>query len=293
MKLGLGTVQFGMNYGISNREGQTSLEEAKRILLLAARNGICVLDTAALYGTSEEVLGKTLPRNYSFAIVTKTPKFASGYITNSDARLLEDTFYQSLAKVGRSSFYGLLLHHADDLLAKNGHLLMERMLDFKQRGLVEKIGISVYTSKQLDEILDRYSIDLIQLPINVLDQRLLSSGHLSKIKKAGIEIHARSVFLQGLLLMSPDLLPSHLDSVREHLKNYHETIRQWRISPVQAALGFVAGLDEIDVVLCGMNNHRQLQELISQMQRPPVACEDFVQFGLTDEAILNPSMWRF
>lgn len=291
MKLGLGTVQFGMNYGISNREGQASLEEAARILSVAAQSGMRILDTAALYGTSEEVLGRSLARNHTFSIVTKTPRFGNNYITDSDAQWLEDTFHRSLAKMGQSSIYGLLIHHADDLLAKDGCLLMERMSALKQRGLVKKIGVSIYTAQQIDQVLDKYSIDLIQLPINVIDQRLLSSGHLSKLKQAGTEIHARSVFLQGLLLMDPDTLPSHFDSIREHLKNYHEMIRQWGITPVQAALGFVAGLEEIDVALCGVNNHRQLQGLIFQMQGP-VANKDFARFAVTDETILNPSLWR-
>lgn len=291
MKLGLGAVQFGMDYGIANREGRTTPKEAARILAVAAQSGVRILDTAALYGNSEEVLGRFLPRCHPFSIVTKTPGFGSDCPGKDNARLLEDTFHRSLAKLGQPSTYGLLIHHADDLLAPDSDLIMERMLSLKRRGLVEKIGVSVYTGRQIDQMLDNYPLDLIQLPINALDQRLLSGGHLARLKKAGVEIHARSVFLQGLLLMDPDTLPSFFDPVRECLKNYHRTIRRWEMTPVEAALGFVAGLEEIDVVICGVNNHRQLQELTAQTQKP-VDRKKFSRFAVTDEDILNPSLWR-
>ncbi|KKM12355.1 aryl-alcohol dehydrogenase [Clostridiales bacterium PH28_bin88] len=291
MKLGIGAVQFGLDYGISNQEGKTSPEEVVKILDVAAENGVRVIDTAAVYGTSEEVLGQTLPLNHRFAIITKTPKFSKTYITYDDAGLLENTFHQSLTKMRQPSVYGLLIHHPDDLLVENGHFLMERMLEFKRRGLVEKVGVSVYTGKQIDQILEKYPIDLVQLPINILDQRLLLSGHLFNLKKAGIEIHARSVFLQGLLLMDPDALPAYFDSVKVHLKHYYYEIRQQGFSALQAAFGFVMGLNEIDVVLCGINNHQQLQEICFQLKKP-IKSEYFTRFAISDVTILDPSLWR-
>jgi len=291
MKIGLGTVQFGMDYGISNREGKSPAEEVSRILDVAARNEIHVLDTAAFYGTSEDILGKTLPRAHHFSIVTKTTGFNKDRITSSEARLLEKTFERSLAKMGQSAIYGLLIHNADDLLMDGGHLLMEKMLDIKRRGLVKNVGVSLYTGRQVERILDMYVPDIVQLPINVLDQRLLSGGHLAKLKAAGVEIHARSVFLQGLLLMDPETLPPYFDPIREHLGNYHKTIRRQGVSAVQAALGFVKGLDEVDVVLCGVNNHRQLTE-ICHLANKPVDSEILAGFAIWDNSILNPSLWR-
>lgn len=291
MKIGLGTAQFGMNYGVSNREGKSPAEEVSRILDVAARNKIHVLDTAALYGTSEDILGKTLPRDHHFSIVTKTPGFNKDRITSSEAWLLENTFERSLAKMGQPAIYGLLIHNADDLLRDGGHLLMEKMLDIKRRRLVKKVGVSVYTGQQVDRILDMYEPDIVQLPINVLDQRLLTGGRLAKLKSAGVEIHARSVFLQGLLLMDPETLPPYFYPFREHLGNYHEAIRRQGVSAVQAALGFVAGLDEVDVVLCGVNNQRQLLE-ICLLADKPVDSEMLARFALSDVSVLNPSLWR-
>jgi len=290
VKLGLGTVQFGMDYGISNRDGKTPAEEVSRILDVAARNGIRFLDTASLYGNSEEVLGTALPRNHSFSVITKTAVFSAKAIHAEDVRLLEQCFERSLHNLKLPAVYALLTHHADDVLAPNGDLLIKKMMELKQTGLVSKIGVSVYRGEQIDAVMDRFSIDLVQLPINVLDQRMLQNGHLRKLKKAGIEVHARSVFLQGLLLMDPADLSPYFEPVREHLRRYHETLRRHGLSAVQGALGFVAGLDDVDVVLCGVNNHRQLQEICSQWKA--CSADLFAEFAVSDEGIVIPSRWR-
>ncbi|MHB8840889.1 MAG: aldo/keto reductase [Candidatus Aquicultor sp.] len=290
MKLGLGAVQFGLDYGISNQEGQTLPEEVIKILEVAGRGGIRVIDTASLYGTSEETLGTALSDSQSFSIVTKTPQFKKDRITPGDAQLLEDTFYQSLSKLRQSSLYGLLIHNADDLLTENGQFLIDRMVALKGRGLVEKIGVSVYTAEHIDRVIEKYRVDLVQLPVNVFDQRLINSGHLQKLRDLGVEVHARSAFLQGLLLMEPDHIPSYFNAIKEHFQTYHKAISRMGLSPVQAALGFVMGLDEIDSVICGVNNHRQLQEICSDVK--PLAKEQFTEFAITNTSIINPSEWR-
>ncbi len=295
MKLGLGTVQFGLNYGISNTLGQTAAHEVAQILALAWQNNIQVLDTAPLYGSSEAVVGQTLSPSQSFKIVTKTPQFFHKSITQEDAQELVATFHQSLSRLNQTSLYGLLIHGADDLLSSNGHLLMEAMLHLKQQQLVKKIGVSVYRQEQIDRILATYAIDLIQVPFNVLDQRLLTSGHLSHLKQLGVEVHARSVFLQGLLLMEPEQLPSYFEPIKHHLQTYYRLIRQHHVSPLEAALGFVLSCPEIDHVVCGVNHHNQLLELLhaTKMQQFKSSLGNLGrEFAIADPAILNPSQWR-
>lgn len=288
MKLGLGSVQFGMGYGISNQQGQTAVDEVASILAVAQRNNIRIVDTAALYGTSEEALGMVMPTGHTFRIVTKTVRFDDPSITLHDAELLECSFECSLQKLKCPSLYGLLLHNVKDLLVSGGNLLYERMVTLKGRGLVSKIGVSVYTPEEVDRVLDAYEIDLVQLPVNVLDQRLITGGQLKKLKAARVEIHARSPFLQGLLLMEPESLPPFFDSVRAHLKTYRAFLAKNAISPVQAAVGFATAVDEIDAVICGVNNHLQLEELCAA---PALNNMDFHQFAINDNTILNPSKW--
>lgn len=291
MKIGLGTAQFGFDYGISNQGGKVKPGEAAGILEAAARNGVRVVDTAPLYGDSEEVLGSILPPGRRFDIVTKTPVFKKDRISTADADLIAGTFHSSLRKMGRTSLYGLLVHHCDDLLAEGGSLLMEAMADLKDRGLVEKIGVSAYTGGQIERVMERFNIDIIQVPVNVLDQRLLAGGRLAGLKGSGVEVHARSVFLQGLLLMEPEALPPYFGRVREHLKRYRQAVSSLGISPVQAALGFVAGIPGIDIVLCGVESRRHLEE-ICRLAGEPVDSGIFSGFAIDDVNILNPSLWR-
>ncbi|MDZ8085254.1 MAG: aldo/keto reductase [Nostoc sp. DedQUE12b] len=294
MKLGIGTAQFGLDYGISNQEGKTPTEEVAKIIELAGQNGIQVLDTAPAYGTSEEILGKLIPDNHNFEIVTKTPKFSSNCITSDDVKLLENTFYQSLSTLNQSSIYGLLIHQAKDLLANNGQSLMEKMLHLKEKKMIKKIGVSVYSQEEIESVLEKYPIDLIQLPINVLDQRLLLSGNLSYLKKNGIEIHARSIFFQGLLLMEPESLPSYFDSIKNHLKKYHEMLSQYNISPLQASISFIKNIQEIDSIVIGINNIQHLSEILLAFKASFfLEANVFLQFALTDNFILNPTNWKF
>ncbi len=191
MKLGLGTVQFGQNYGVSNSHGKSPLSEVERILDLAALRGIRVLDTAPAYGTSEEVLGHLLSCVHRFLIVTKTPKFPGRQITNRDAEILESTFLDSLRKLRQSQIYSLLIHDADSLLAPGSELLVDKLLELKRRGFVQKIGFSAYTPVQVKQILARFTVDIVQIPFSVLDQRMRLEGCLKQLKQSGIEIHAR------------------------------------------------------------------------------------------------------
>lgn len=291
LKLGIGTVQFGLDYGISNQGGRTTLAEVKEILTTADELGVRVIDTACLYGDSEDVLGRSISPDSRFNIVTKTPQFTKQSLDETDAQHLEDTFHASLLKLNRPSVYGLLIHRVDDLFVPGGDLLMDQLLKLKKSGLVSKIGGSVYSGQQIDEVMNRFPIDLIQLPISVLDQRLLQSGHLQKLKLAGVEIHARSVFLQGLLLMELQDLPDYFNGIRERLKSYYRFIEAHELSPVQAALGFVSNISEIDHVICGANNHQQLREICAAAQ-VEVRCKDYADFAIMDEAITNPALWR-
>lgn len=291
MKLGLGTVQFGLDYGISNSAGKTPETEVERILCLAADQGIRILDTATGYGNSEEVLGQTLLTQHPFSIVTKTPVRRPDETSVEYVGRVRESFRQSLSKLGQERLYGVLVHRAEDLLSAHGEQLMEVLREFKLQGLVEKVGVSIYNAAQIDAVTARYPVELVQLPVSVLDQRLIASGHLAKLKRAGIEIHARSVFLQGLLLMSPEALPEYFSPIRDHLAGYRAYLEGLGLSPLQAALGFVLGMSELDHVILGINTAAQLQEVLAA-QSAQVDAQAMIRFALTDLAMLDPSRWH-
>lgn len=292
MKIGLGTVQFGQNYGVSNRQGITPEDEVRQILAFAWGNGITLLDTAALYGASEKVLGRSIPPHASFRIVTKTPVFQETTINKKDASRLKDTFRSSLDKLRQPKLYGLLVHHADDLLKDGGQYLWEGMQDLKEMGLVQKVGASLYSPLELNCLLERYSPDIVQVSINVFDQRMIQLGLLQHLNGLGVEIHSRSVFLQGLLLMSPEELPVHFNSIRNVVLQYREDLQEHDIDPLEAALTFVYNQPEIDYVIVGINKQAHLKEILNVVQDMDLLRSiNFSRYALNEEAIINPSLW--
>lgn len=282
MRLGLGTAQFGLDYGISNAGGKTPREEVARILDCAERGDIDLLDTASLYGDSEAAIGAAIEPGRPFRIVTKTP--------GGDAAAMHRGFEQSLARLRRGCLYGLLVHAPGDLLKPGGDLLWREMTALRDAGLVEKIGFSAYTGDELDALLARFRPDLVQVPLNALDQRLLQDGRLAGLKHLGVEVHARSVFLQGLLLMGMDRVPADLRGSRE-LAAYADFLARNGISRLQGALQFIRGVDLVDVALVGVTSHEQLQECIGVFEHPPAAPSDYAALASRDDILLNPSKW--
>ena len=282
-KLALGGVQFGIDYGIANTKGQVQIEEVQSILNYAKKNGVNILDTASGYGDSEEVLGKVGVDN--FQIITKTTSIKQG--VNGVVRI----FYQSLKNLKQKKAYGLLIHDIGEIEHKQFDTLLIELARLKRQGLVKKIGVSVYNNQQIDYVLDNFSIDLIQLPINILDQRLINDESLVKLKKHNVEIHARSVFLQGLLLMPIDTIPSWFNPIKDALKLFHKQAKKQNLTKLQLALGFVQRLTEIDKVVVGVNSLQQLREIIDASS-VKVNTAELSNIAINNSIFLNPSNWR-
>ena len=293
MKLALGTVQFGLRYGVANTAGQPAETEVAEILRHAAGVGVEVLDTARLYGDSEAVLGRCLPADHGFRIVTKTPKFA-GIDGASAAALLKASFTGSFERLRLPRLYGLLAHDANDLLGTTGDAIWQAMQELRADQRVIRIGASVYNGGQIDALLQRYPIDLLQLPMSLLDQRLIQSGHLDRLAERNIEVHVRSAFLQGALLMPPDRLPHHLAGLRPCLEQISVRAAGLGISPLQAALRFVSGLKQVAAVVCGVDSSEQFDQLAAALEQPEVALgiEDAAACACNDIRLLDPSQWR-
>lgn len=283
-KLGLGTVQWGTVYGVANRTGLTPADEVAQILAEARAAGVKTLDTAALYGVAEEVLGTHDLRD--FRIVTKTPRLDA----RTGARQLADTLLQSLEKLHVDSVYALLVHNADDLLAPGGEALVEAMRALQRDGNVRKIGVSVYAGEQIRALLQIFTPDIVQAPVNVLDQRLLLDGSLALLRSCAVEIHARSIFLQGLLVLPLDSVPAYFEPIRPVLKRWHDACGEQRMTAVEAAMSFVRELAEVDCCIVGVDTLQQLQQCLRDFATE----RGFDARGLAcnDPAYVNPSNWR-
>ncbi len=283
--LGLGTAQFGMDYGITNAGGRTAESEVARILQFAWDAGCRVLDTAAAYGESEAVLGRFLDDARPFRIVTKTPVG----IGNGGASTIAQTFSDHLARLRCRGVYGLLVHRASDLLGPFGAERYRELCALRDAGRVERIGASIYDGAEIDALLERFDLDLVQVPVNVFDQRLLASGRLARLKERGIEVHARSAFLQGALLLKPDELPGFLRPLAGPLRDFRRAAEAQRMSPLEAALSFVKNLAAVDVVIVGVTHLPELEQVVAAF----ATTQGFAGASLAcaDTRLVNPSLW--
>lgn len=286
-KLALGTVQFGTDYGI-NSGIKVDPNEVTNIINCARNNDISLLDTAQLYGSSEKVLGDV--NTQDFDIVTKSRGFDQEAITEKEAVFVINDLHKSLKLLKQKSLYAFLVHHGEDLLKPGGEMIFNQLQTLKKQGLVNKIGISAYIDNQLIEIIDRFDIDIIQLPMNILDSRLINNGLLNKIYAKGIEIHTRSVFLQGLLLMDLDKRPKYFERWSSLWKFWNEWLADNKLSPLEASIRYMISKPEISRVLVGVDNKDQLQSIINAVDGnlPPIPKE----LSTNDPDLLNPGNWK-
>jgi aryl-alcohol dehydrogenase-like predicted oxidoreductase len=286
-KISLGTVQFGIDYGINSTSGQVKSGEVVDILNYAQHHGINLLDTAPSYGNSEQVLGTSNIQN--FKIVTKTRHFSQAKISDKDVTLLINDLNQSFQLLKKKSVYGVLVHNASDLFKPGADKIIRQLELLKRQGLISKIGVSVYNYDQLEIILNNFDIDLVQLPFNILDRRLINSGMFRILKNKNVEIHARSVFLQGLLLMDMQNRANKFDRWKDLWKIWHEWLNDNQITALEAAIRYAISIPEISKVLVGVDTKDQLKEII-------IASDGFLpniptELYTNDINLLNPSNW--
>ncbi len=284
-RIALGTVQFGMDYGIANQCGQINNTEAREILEYARTQGINTLDTAIAYGESEKVLGNIGVAQWE--LISKLP--ATPLDNIEVTKWVNNSVADSLKRLGVSRLRGLLLHDSAQLLSKNGEELYQSLISLKQQQLVEKIGISIYSPDELGLILDKYNIDIVQAPFNVLDQRIVNSGWLSRLHDLGVEVHTRSTFLQGLLLMDINNRPMKFNRWQSKWKLWNEWLSVNKLSPLQACLAFVLSHSKIDRVVVGVDSLAHLQEVIAGTFETCVEIPN--QFMSDDLDLINPSNW--
>ena len=292
-KIGLGAVQWGLDYGISNQNGQTPARAVKKILDFSQSCGINTIDTAPDYGESEQVIGSI--NTSSFRLCTKIPSL-KGLSSKVD---IDDLFRlsvrNSLEKLRTDKLEYLLLHDCNDLLGPYRDHVVSLMQELKRIGVVEKIGFSAYSSCQISFALSVFNPDVVQVPFSIFDQRLLLDGTLGRLKNLDIEIHARSVFLQGLLLMEPAKIDKYFDSFMPFVFLWHETCAALRLSPLDLAIYFAVCQPFIDKAIIGISNVDQLKEIVSSVaaDRSTLSTMTFSELAHTSDYLLNPSLWSF
>lgn len=285
-KLAIGTANFGLDYGLNNLSGKLSELQLRSILESARTAGVEVFDTAQAYGDSEERLGKFV--NSGDKVITKTgvgldDKYQKGAVLSS--------VQLSAEHLKAKPLYGVLLHRPELLLGTHGDEILEELMLLKQQNVVGKIGVSIYAPEILEELLEVFEPEIVQTPFNIFDQRLLTSGWADRLKSIGTEIHVRSSFLQGLLLMNECTLPEPFS------RRWSVLFEQWfayqselSLRADEIALGFCLQQPWVDKVVVGVDSVDQFNRLVDIEKTG--STYPFVGFGIEDEALINPSNWN-
>lgn len=263
-KLCLGTAQFGNSYGITNKNEIIETNSAERIIREAFEKGINYLDTAQAYGKAEEIIGKCAKYNQNLKIISKLKKIEISQGSKDLCKILEKEFFESLIKLRSQYIDTYLVHNVKDLFSEEGEVLINWLLSIKKRGLVKNIGVSLYDPLEItQEILKNF--DVIQLPLSIYDQRFLQKNLFEIIKKYKIEIHIRSIFLQGLILENSSNWPKTVSrDFKKHHENLEINLKKNNLTLIDAAVEFIKNIENTDLILFGITSIKELNLFISK-----------------------------
>ena len=272
-KLVLGTVQFGLQYGI-NSAGRPSTEQVSDILDNAKAGGIQILDTSSAYGNAEEVLG-AVKAGSNFKIVSKYPKCDKS---------VAETFNHSLQVLGTDHLYGYLLHHFE--VYRENKEVWNDFIQLQKEGKVERIGFSLYEPWELDIILsDGIPFSLVQVPFNIFDRQF--EPYFKKLKEMDVEIHVRSTFLQGLFFKDRETLSEKLQPLKSYLVEMDEYSKQTGYTIAEIALNYNLQNTYIDGVLIGVDNAMQLKSNFCSIKEMKISLD----INVKEEKLLKPYNW--
>jgi aryl-alcohol dehydrogenase-like predicted oxidoreductase len=298
IELALGTVQFGLEYGINNKTGKPEKESSLEMLKAAYERGIRYFDTAHAYGNAEELLGEFVERNNlqnKVKIISKLkPNILDGY-TGNVAKLVENEIIGSLKKLKIDSLEGYLFHTPEYIYNEE---LVNALKESKEKGLIKNFGVSIYDEKEALYAAN-LPVDFIQIPYSVFDQRLNKTNFFEIARKNNITIFARSAFVQGLIFMKDEEIPEHLIEAKAYLKEFDEIIKNYNLTRLEAALLFSYRNKNIDHVVFGVDNLKQLNEDIDIAKNAgnyeaSKKCFDELNNRFIDikKSIIMPSLWK-
>jgi aryl-alcohol dehydrogenase-like predicted oxidoreductase len=286
-KLSLGTVQFGLDYGIANKEGKPKQDKVDKIIKFVIDNGINCFDTASAYGDSQKVLGS------SFNTLGVNPYVVSKLKSNIFNLSLEDSIKDSLENLQINSLFALLLHDSD-LLNNWNNNYSNKVKILKEKRKIKYFGVSIYTTKEFDLAILNKDIDIIQIPFNIFDQRAIKENWFEKAKENNKLLFIRSVYLQGLLLMDIDKIPQNLEKAKPYLYKLEQLSNRYNIDKNELSLSFVNSIAKNSIILFGCDNINQAKENIEIFNNlKSIDTKTIIDtFRDIDESIYNPTKWR-
>jgi len=285
-KIILGTVQFGLEYGINNITGKPNHDEVNSIFDYAYSSNVTLLDSAEAYGNAHELIGKYHKNSCNkFEVITKYSK-ARCDLPNS---IVERISY-NLEVLNITSIYCYMFHNYDDYINYFDSFKLE-LLELKGKGIIKKIGVSLHYNHHIEDVLRNNDIDLIQVPYNLFDNLSKREKVFAKAKQNGVEIHTRSVFLQGLFFKDVNTVNGKLDPLKKYLIELKEHVGTGEIHGL--ALNYVCSNANIDGILLGVDAISQLQNNLSSLNdnRWDSIMGRIDAICVEEESLLNPSNW--
>jgi aryl-alcohol dehydrogenase-like predicted oxidoreductase len=287
----LGTAQFGLSYGITNANGQVHELGVAQLLNQASTSGIRMVDTAQAYGDAEAVLGRNLPKGHAFRIISKLSAQSQTSFSKLDTVVWEKEFRRSCERLGQEALDALLLHAPADLRKPGSTYLEDWLLGLRNRGLVKRLGVSIYTSGDLEGV-NPELLDLVQLPLSLFDQRLLQDGTVTRLRAKGTAIHGRSLYLQGLLLIPAVEWPNWVSSaMRNHHQNLEKLAQKRDYRLIDLALGFAKEQSDLEAVVVGLCSIEELEELERTWKMPSPWQEAEWKVWALQDSSLDPRRW--
>jgi len=286
-RLVLGTVKFGVAYGYDKMDKLDS-GVAHKVLSKAYDLGMNYYDTAPSYGEAETILGDCF-ESRSVNFITKVLKVESSVIDDNQIDLLQKSFDKSLDRMSVECCYGLLIHDVGDLNKPGSEKIIDWIYALKDQGLVKKVGVSVYTPKEAKDLYELFSYDLIQLPCNLFDQRFITSNCLEWLKQKGVEIHARSLFLKGVLLRSGTIssIPEKVNVQNERLTAYLDK-KGW--SRFDYCWHFANLTTDVDkwVIGASKTDHLDAFSTVSVLYEE---IQEMSEWSINDQNSIDPRLW--
>ena len=283
-ELGLGTARFGLEPSPFDR-ARVGEGEARAILETAAENRVRFVDTSAYFGEAERLLGRCWPFPSPFKVICRTLRLSDGGLDRLEARAR-----RSVERLGLARAHALLIEDAGDLLGPEGRALWARLERLKEQGVFEQIGVSAHAEDAPEIIARRFRPDLMSVPCSLLDQRLVRDGTIERLAEAGVQVHLRHVFLQGLLFAPRDGLPSGLSEAGPRLSLIRRRLAEAGLDPMQAALAFALSRPGVTSAVVGVASPGELRAVLAAAARP-VPDLDWSQFALDHPIALDPRRW--
>ena len=285
-KLIIGSAQFGLDYGVTNLDGRVSKDKVRSIIEKARFHQIMNLDTASSYGSSENVLGSLGIKDFN--VITKLPSFDG--VTSEFDFVCQKIIKKSLSNLKVQMVDTVLLHRPEELLGSDGDSIFKALSGLKEHGYTKKIGISIYAPEILNEIFSKYTFDVVQVPLNIFDRRIITSGWLKKLTDKNISVIARSVFLQGILLAKLNDLPMYFHNWASFFDNWVDFYYRNELTALEASLQFVAQIPEINKIIVGVENENQFFEILKALEKPRMIDSSYLT--VNDLGLISPNYWQ-